>query len=42
MTVESNKAITTSTPRDWLKNLAPVFQQMTTKTETRAQHDRVM
>ena len=33
MTLESNDAIATATPGDWLKNLAPVFQPMRSKTK---------
>ena len=33
MILESNDAIATATPGDWLKNLAPVFQPMRSKTK---------
>ena len=34
MTVENNYAIAISTLSDWLKNFAPVYQQMKRKTKT--------
>ena len=34
MTVKSNYAIATAAPCDWLKILAPVFQQERSKTKT--------
>ena len=35
MTVESNYVIAIATLTDWLKRLAPVFQPMRRKTETK-------
>ena len=34
MTIESNYAITALSECDWLKNLAPLFQPMESKTKT--------
>ena len=38
MTVESNCAVAIATPSDWLKNFAPVYLPMRSKTKTNRRH----